>query len=113
MNETENNDQNNAVKKPRRKHDVGGILFGLLLFLFFRIDSWLCSLPAWITLILHFVIGLSIWWFWATLAVWILAGVFRYLFIVFARWGGNSEDPPKKNINPYSKHNNDYYDQNN
>lgn len=96
---------------PRRKRDVGGTIFGLLIFLFFRIDSWLCSLPAWVTLILHFVIDLPIWWFWATLGVWIFAGVVRYLVIVFARWGGNSEEPSKENKNPYSKKNDDYYKQ--
>jgi hypothetical protein len=56
----------------------------------------------WLTLILHFVIGLSWKWFFATLIVWLLAGFIRYLLIVFARWGGNSEMPEKENKNPYS-----------
>ena len=80
-----------------------GTVFGLLFFLFWRIDSWLCSVPMWLTLILHFTVGLSIAWFWATLGVWILVGVIRYLLIVFARWGSNEPEPKKENKNPYSK----------
>ena len=76
--------------------------FELIGFLFFRISSWMCSVPMWLTLILHFTSGLPIYWFWLTLAVWILAGVIRALLIVFARWGGNSETPERPNKNPYS-----------
>ena len=79
------------------------VVLGLLLFLFWRIESWICSLPAWITLILHFTNGLSIWWFWATLAVWILSGVLRYLIVLFARWGASGETVKKENKNPYSR----------
>ncbi len=82
-------------------------IFGLLFFLFFRISSWLCSVPMWATLIAHFVFGLPIFWFWLTLVVWLLAGFIRYLMIVFARWGGNSEqtNADKPNKNPYSNKN--------
>ena len=80
-----------------------GFFYGLFFCLFFRISSWLCSVPMWLTLILHFVIGLSWKWFFATLIVWLLAGFIRYLLIVFARWGGNSEMPEQENKNPYSK----------
>lgn len=78
------------------------ILFGFFLCLFFRVSSWLCSVPMWLTLILHFVIGLSFKWFWATLAVWILAGFIRYALILFGRWGASSPQPEKENKNPYS-----------
>lgn len=81
----------------------GKILLGLLFFLFLRVTSWLCSIPMWVTLILHFTVGLSILWFWATLAAWLIAGVIRYLTIRFARWGANAIDPRKENKNPYSK----------
>ena len=81
------------------------ILGGLLFFIFLRVDSWLCSLPAWITLILHFTVGLSIWWFWGTLFVWIAAGILRYLLILFGRWGASGEETPKENKNPYSAKN--------
>ena len=62
-------------------------LYSLFFFLFFRISSWLCSIPMWVTLILHFAVGLSIWWFWGTLAAWLLAGLIRYALIRFGRWG--------------------------
>ena len=84
---------------------IGSFLYGLMFVLFFRISSWLCSVPMWLTLILHFVIGLSLKWFFATLFVWLLAGFIRYLLIIFARWGGNSEMPEKENKNPYSHKN--------
>lgn len=72
-----------------------------------RISSWMCSIPMWFTLIAHFVFGLPIFWFWLTLAVWLLAGVIRYLLICFARWGASSPDinSNKPNKNPYSKKN--------
>ena len=77
-------------------------VLGFLFFLFWRVSSWLCSVPMWLTLILHFTVGLPIVWFWATLAVWLLAGLIRYLLILFGRWGGSMPDPVKENKNPYS-----------
>ena len=44
----------------KKRRSALGIIFGILFFLFWRIDSWLCSVPMWLTLILHFTIGLSI-----------------------------------------------------
>ncbi|MBQ3791847.1 MAG: hypothetical protein II797_01960 [Clostridia bacterium] len=88
--------------------NVLGVIGGFFFFLLFRISSWLCSLPAWITLILHFTLGLSIWWFWGTLAAWILAGLIRYLLIVFARWGARSSTRVNENVNPYSVRGNPY-----
>ncbi|MCR5652778.1 MAG: hypothetical protein K6F88_03165 [Ruminococcus sp.] len=83
-------------------------VFGLFFFLFFRITSWLCSVPMWATLICHFVFGLPIYWFWLTLAVWLLAGVLRYMLIIFGRWGASSPETnaDKPNKNPYSQKNN-------
>jgi hypothetical protein len=60
----------------------------------------------WLTLILHFTVGLPIFWFWLTLIAWLLAGVIRYLTICFARWGSDTApNPPKENKNPYSAKN--------
>ena len=86
------------------RRDPGGFLLGLFFCLFFRTYSWLCSVPMWLTLILHFVIGLSWWWFFATLAAWLLAGVIRYCVLVFARWGTRTAPQNKdvENKNPYS-----------
>ena len=83
--------------------DFGGFIFGMFITLFFRVTSWLCSVPMWVTLILHFIIGLSIKWFWATLVIWLIAGILRYCMIVFGRWGAAAPEPKKENKNPYSK----------
>ena len=83
-------------------------LMGLFYFLFFRIISWMCSVPMWATLILHFTVGLPIYWFWLTLVVWLLAGVVRFLLISFARWGGSYETPHRENKNTYSASNSDF-----
>ncbi|MBS7261986.1 MAG: hypothetical protein KIG36_00030 [Eubacteriales bacterium] len=77
-------------------------ILGIIFFLIFRIDSLLYSLPAWVTLILHFTVGLDIMWFWLVLITWFVAGILRYLLIRYARWGGNQPDPEKENKNPYS-----------
>ncbi len=86
------------------RRDVGGFFLGLFFCLFFRTYSWLCSVPMWLTLLLHFIIGLSWWWFFATLAAWLLAGIIRYSFIVFACWGADAapQNKDKENKNPYS-----------
>lgn len=77
-------------------------MLGLFFCLFFRVSSWLCSVPMWLTLILHFVIKLSLKWFFATLIVWLAVGIIRYLVICFARWGASYPEPDKENKNPYS-----------
>ena len=82
----------------------------LFFFLFFSLSSWLCSVPMWLTLILHFVLGLSIWWFWGTLIAWLLVGLLRFCLIRFGRWGAKetAAAPPRKNRNPYSAKNSDF-----
>ncbi len=84
------------------RKNAGEYILGFLFFMIFRISSWLCSVPMWLTLILHFTVGLSIWWFIGTLIAWIVAGLIRYLLICFGRWGAAAEDPVKENKNPYS-----------
>ena len=84
-------------------------LYGLFFMLFWRISSWICSLPMWITLLLHFLTGLPLYWFWTTLVAWLLVGIIRYMLIIFARWGSNDKDEYKTNKNPYSRSNNDMY----
>ena len=63
--------------------------------------------PIWgigaaIALVLHFVIGLPLYWFWLTLGLWLLAGLVRYLLVRFARWGAQSPASVHENKNPYS-----------
>ena len=88
----------------KKSDSVLSVFLSLFIFLFFRVSSWLCSIPMWATLILHFTIGLNIWWFWATLFAWLLAGVIRFALINFGRWGANetAKQLEKENKNPYS-----------
>lgn len=79
------------------------LFLGFVFFLFMRLDSWVISLPAWLTLILHFTTGLSIKWFILTLIVWLAVGALRFIIIMYARWGAESSaTPPRENKNPYS-----------
>ena len=89
-------------KSKKGRRGASYFLLSLLFFLLMRVSSWLCSLPMWVTLILHFTSSLSIKWFWATLAAWLLAGIIRYAMISFGRWGGSEAEPEKENKNPYS-----------
>ena len=87
----------------KKSEKNSSLLRALLLSLFWYIGSWALSLPAWITLILHFTIGLPLYWFWATLGAWLLIGLIRFALINFGRWGAeNPVQPPKENRNPYS-----------
>ena len=85
-----------------RRGSIGSFLSGLFLTLIWRLSFWMMSLPAWITLILHFTIDLPLFWFWATLAVWLLSGIFWYLTVLFARRCAADQDEEKENKNPYS-----------
>ena len=87
----------------RKLHVDGNFLLALLINLVFH---WEGSIPAWILLILHFMIGLSVKWFWIALGLWML-GMILWMMLVgkFYTWAakcGNTPDPPKKNVNPYS-----------
>ena len=94
--------ENNEEPKKGRGTGVGEFFYGLLFFFILRVDSLLFSVPVWILLILHFAAGLPIKWFWIALGVYFLAGLLRYLLIVFARWGGSGGEPQRENKNPYS-----------
>ncbi len=92
----------------RKLHVDGNFLLALLINLVFH---WEGSIPAWILLVLHFVIGLSVKWFWMALGLWVL-GMILWMMLVgkFYAWAakcGNTLDPPKKNVNPYSVGQND------
>lgn len=73
-----------------------GVLFLNLFFNFWG------SVPAWILLVMHFVRGWPIIWFWLALAAWI-AGVMIYMHVIGALvYLGNTDQPENKNKNPYS-----------
>ena len=85
-----------------RQGRIGSFLAGLFLTVIWRVSYWMLSLPAWITLILHFALGLSIVWFWVTLAAWLISGILQYLMVLFARRCAATKDEKRENKNPYS-----------
>jgi hypothetical protein len=86
----------------RRYHNTGNFLLSLLINMLLNLE-W--SIPAWILLALHYAFGLSLWWFFGALALWILRVLAGMWFMGWAASCGNSKDPPKENKNPYSKKN--------
>lgn len=60
------------------------------------------SIPAWLLLILHFVLDWSAWLFAAALAVFVVGVLLKTAFLSWAASVGNIPETPKKNINPYS-----------
>ena len=63
----------------------------------------LWSIPAWILLTLHFLIGLSLVWFWGALGAWVFVLLLRTVLVMFARYGFAHRIPVPENKNPYSK----------
>ncbi|MGN0476173.1 MAG: hypothetical protein ACI4HM_02435 [Ruminococcus sp.] len=82
----------------RRTKRTGSFLLCFFINIFLNLEM---SIPAWILLILHFCIGLSIMWFWLALALWV---VYIFVFTLIIGWAGrcSKPDPPKENKNPYS-----------
>jgi hypothetical protein len=83
-----------------------------------RSESWLLcllinlllnlewSIPAWILLMLHVYLDLSIWWFVGGLLFWVLRILVGMWIMGWAAESGSVKDPPKENKNPYSVKNN-------
>ena len=84
----------------RRTKRSFGFLLCLLINLLLNLE-W--SIPAWILLALHILLGISVWWFIGGLAFWILAVWLGTWLMGLAVRYGNEKDPPKENKNPYSK----------
>lgn len=77
----------------------GGFLASLLLNFAVNI-GW--TVPAWILLILHFVTKLSIWVFWAAVAVFVLVIIITTAAVFMAAKDGEAPEAVKQNVNPYS-----------
>jgi len=87
----------------RHYHKTGNFLLSLFINMLLNLE-W--SIPAWILLALHFAFGLSLWWFFGALALWVLR-VWAYMMVY--RWASSAPPPPpQKNKNPYSRKNSDY-----
>ncbi|MBE6884072.1 MAG: hypothetical protein E7487_05660 [Ruminococcaceae bacterium] len=88
----------------RRTKRSGSFLLCLAINLLLNAE-W--SIPAWILLLLHFLLDISIWWFVGGLLFWILCTASGMWLMGWAVRLGNSKDPPKENKNPYSAKNSD------
>ena len=82
-------------KTKRHSHFLLCLLLNMLLNL-----EW--SMPAWILLGLYIWLGISIWWFFGAIMLWILRILLGMWLMGWARDCGNQKDPPKENKNPYS-----------
>lgn len=83
----------------RRTQRDGSFLFCLLINILLNLEG---LIPAGILLILHFLLGWSIWWVVFALGLWILGLILWMLVIGWASRCGNTPDLPKENKNPYS-----------
>ena len=81
------------------KRERGGFFLCLL---WYAILYALWTIPVWILLALHFLIGLPIAWFWVALGAWILSIVIRSLLVLFGRYAFAHRIPVPENKNPYS-----------
>ncbi len=77
------------------------LVFNMLLNL-----EW--TIPAWILLALHYILGWSIWWFWLALGIWLLNILLWMTLMGWAARCANTPDSPKENKNPYSVKNSKY-----
>ena len=62
----------------------------------------LWTIPAWILLALHFLVGLPLVWFWIALGAWVFAILLRTLFVMLGRYSFQHRIPVPENKNPYS-----------
>ncbi len=83
-----------------KKAESGNFFLALILNLVFNME-WV--IPAVILLILHFTIGLPLYWFWIALGLWVGGTLVVTLLLGWA--GKCSRSPePRENKNPYSQH---------
>lgn len=85
----------------KRRTD-GGFWLCFLMNLIFSLE-W--SIPAWLLLIMHFVLNWSLWLFVGALGVFIIGVFAKTAVLCWAASAGSVPDKPKKNLNPYSAKN--------
>lgn len=62
-------------------------------------------LPAAVLVVLHFVLGWSLWWAALAAVLWLVWLILKMAFLGWAIKCGDTPDPPKENKNPYSAKN--------
>lgn len=83
----------------RKTSRNGTFIVNLIINVLINIE-W--SIPAWILLILHFVTGISLWWFVGALALWFLLIGLCMIFISLANKNAEMPKTEWENKNPYS-----------
>ena len=64
------------------------------------------AIPGILLLVLHFWLGLSVWFSIIAFALWVIVMIIWMLIMGWATKCGDTPDPPKENKNPYSAHKN-------
>lgn len=85
-----------------KKRTDGGFWLCFLMNLIFSLE-W--SIPAWLLLIMHFVLNWSLLLFVGALGVFIIGVFAKTAVLCWAASAGSVPDKPKKNLNPYSAKN--------
>lgn len=83
----------------RRTKINKGFIISLLINMLLNLEG---AIPAVILLVLHFVLGWSLIWFFTALALWIAGLALHMLIIGWATEGAMSREPKRENKNPYS-----------
>ncbi len=86
----------------RRTKRAGSFFFCLLINLILNLE-W--AIPGIILLVLHYWLGISIWFSVVAFVLWIAVMIAWMLVMGWARKCGDTPDPPKENKNPYSSKN--------
>ncbi len=76
-----------------------GFLLSFFINLLFNLE-W--AIPALICFVLHFILGISLWWTAGGIALWILVVLARTLLLFVLNKAGNMPEKQRPNINPYS-----------
>ena len=87
----------------RRTSRDSGLWLCFVINLFLNAEA---AIPAVVLFILHFCIGLSLWWAALALGLWIIYALVITFFFSWVSKCGSEPLPPKENKNPYSNNTN-------
>lgn len=76
-----------------------GFLLSFFINLLFNLE-W--AIPAVICIVLHFVFGISLWWTFGFIALWIIVVLARTSLLFILNKVGNMPEKQRENKNPYS-----------
>ena len=76
-----------------------GFMLSFFINLLFNLE-W--AIPAVICIVLHFVFGISLWWTFGFIALWIIVVLARTSLLFILNKAGNIPEKQRENKNPYS-----------